>query len=271
MDKPTLLGGTYTLASRTLTEGTRITANPIALAESQVAIPIVELGGPYDNGQTAVAPIGISDFLKRRARHEQIERVAVELRRDYNKVVDTILIALALSTSNQTIGSSGAGGGTTTGMTTDGNPLTDADVRNIKKDLISRNIPTFANGRYLLCLSPQHEVDLAADAAFREIVRYPRVGDGGGPLLSGYLGAYGGFDIVTSNNIPTVAVGSGGAVTGIQAIAMGPNALAWANGMDAMARMDKNDDFQRENRYVWLAEHGFALLDANMVQKVVTS
>ena len=155
-------------------------------------------------------------------------------------------------------------------MTEDGNRLTDADLAKIKRSLLERNIPTFPTGMYALVVSPSHEEDLRADVQFREIARY-LAGSPGNILVAGHIADYGGFHIIVSNNIPTDAVGAGGAETGYQALAFGPGAIGWAIGMDAEARRSKDDDFGREDRVVWLCHEAWTLLDEDFVEKIVTS
>jgi len=265
VDQPRYLGGTMTEAARTLTEATRITANPQAATMAQVALTIKEFGGPHDG--TAVAPIGIGDLLKRRAEHDLVELVGLLLRRDRNAVLDRILIDKLLTTTNQTIGNAGTATGS---MTLNGNRLKDADLAVVKRKLMERNIPRFPTGMYGLVISPRHEEDLRADANFREIARYLAASPGN-ILMTGHIADYGGFHIIVSNTIPNVGVGGGGAVTGYQGLAFGPGGLGWAIGMDAEARRDRNDDFGREDRYLWLAHEAFAMLDADFVEKIVTS
>ncbi len=268
VDQPRYLGGTMTEASRALTEGTAIGSTPVAATLGQVSLTLKEFAGPH-NG-TDVVPLGITDFLKRRAEHDLVEYCGLLLRRDRNAWLDRVLCDKLLTTTNQTIGSGGAGGATTGTMTLDGNLLTDADLAVIKRKLMVRNIPTFPTGMYGLVISPQHEENLRADSQFREIARYLAASPGN-ILCSGHIADYGGFHIVVSNNIPTVAVGSGGSVTGYQALAFGPGALGWAIGMDAEARRSKSDDFGREDRLIWISHEAFAVLDADFVEKVVTS
>ena len=60
----------------------------------QVTVTIREYAGPSDG--TAVAPVGITDFLKRRATHNLVEYVGTLLRRDRNKFVDHVVADLLL-------------------------------------------------------------------------------------------------------------------------------------------------------------------------------
>lgn len=261
VDQPRYLGGNYGEADRALTEGTRISATPQAPTMGQVSLTIKEYAGPHDG--TAVAPIGITDFLKRRSRHDLVQYLGLLLRRDRNKFVDTVLVNLLLGTTNATTPS-----GTAEGALTAGALFTETMLAEMLRKLQERNIPTFANGLYMCTISPKHFQDLRQDATFREQVRYLVQEN---PLITGHVANYGGFMIVTSSNIPTKAVGAGGAVTGYQGVAFGPQSVGWAIGMDAEARRSKDDDYGREDRVVWIAHEAWQLMDANFAQRFVTT
>lgn len=265
IDRPVYLAGDFGEAARRLTEGTPIdTANLNAPTMQQVSVTLREYAGPMKADGSAVAPLAISEFLKNRARHDIVEYMGMHLRRDRNLFVDSTIRDLLLSTSNVT-----TPGDTATGsMTAGGSPMTEATLAEVKLRLLSRKIAPFPNGNYMLVLDPQHDKDLHADSAFREITRY-QVDKG--PLLSGYQTSYGGFDICISTNLPTVAVGSAGSVTGYQAVAFGPEAIGWAIGDDCTARRSKADDFGRQDLVIWRAIEGWALLNEDFVEKIVTS
>lgn len=261
IDQPRFLGGTFTEASRALTEATRITATPQAPTMGQVSVTIKEYAGPHDG--TNVAPIGITDFLKRRSRHDLIEYLGTLLRRDRNRFIDTVIINLLLTTTNVTTPSATAEASLTAGM-----PMTEDVLAAAFRSLSERSIPTFSNGMYMAVITPKHFQDLRADTKFRESVRYLGIE---GALISGHLANHAGFMIVQSNNIPTHGVGSGGAVTGYQSLAFGPQAIGWAIGMDGEARRSKDDDYGREDRVVWIAHEGWQLMDASFVQRITTT
>ena len=261
VDQPRYLGGTFTETSRRLTEGTVVSANPQAATMGQVTITIREYAGPHDS--TNVAPIGITDFLKRRAKHDLVQYVGTLLRRDRNKFVDHVVSDLLLTTTNVSTPS-----GTAEGSLTAGAKLTEVMLAAMLRALQDRNIPTFANGQYMLVMSPKHFEDLRADTNFRESVRYLGAE---GALVQGHVANHGGFMIVISSNIPTKGVGAGSAVTGYQGVAFGPGAIGHGIGMDAEARRSQNDDFGREDRVLWIAHEGWALLDTDFVQRLVTT
>jgi hypothetical protein len=264
IDRPQYMdAGLFTEAARTLTEGTPVTATPQAITMAQASLTCVEFAGPHDGSN--VAPVAITDFLKRRSKHDLVEYMGLLLRRDRNKFLDRVFVNQMLTTTHVSYGS---GSANLTSATAGSAPLIDDDIAAVKLALQSRNIPTFSDGMYCMVLSPQHEADLRKDDQFREIVRYLAAD---GPLVQGHLGDYNGFHLFISNNIPVAAVGSGGSVTGYQGVAFGPQSIGWGVGMDAEARKSKADDFGREDRLIWIAHEAFKLLNEDFVQKIVTT
>jgi N4-gp56 family major capsid protein len=261
VDQPRYIGGTFTEVSRRLTEGTPVSATPQAATMGQVTVTIREYAGPHDGA--AVAPIGITDFLKRRATHNLVEYVGTLLRRDRNKLVDHVISDLLLATTHVT-----TPGDVAEGSLVAGSKLTEDELSEMLRKLQERNIPTFSNGLYMCVMSPKHFEDLRADTKFRESVRYLGTE---GALVSGHVANHGGFMMVISSNIPTAGVGAGGAVTGYRGVAFGPQAIGWGIGMDAEARRSKDDDYGREDRVLWIAHEGWALLDADFVQRFTST
>lgn len=250
IDRPAFLdSGLFTEASRRLVEATPVSATPQAPTMGQATVTIREYAGPHDGSN--VAPIGVTDFLKRRARHDMISYVGGLLRRDRNKWVDRAILEQLLSTSHATDGADDA-------------PFTEDMMSAILRKLQERNVPTFANGMYMLVISPIHLQDLKGDEKFRESVRY--LGEQGA-LIQGHVANHGGFMVVVSNNIPSATVDD---QTAYQAVAFGPESVGWAIGLDAEARRSKDDDFGREDRVLWLAHEGWALLNEAFVEKVAT-
>jgi N4-gp56 family major capsid protein len=261
--------GPFSVASRTLTEGTAVSANSVPLAMDQVPVTIVEIAGPHDG--STVTPVGLSEFAADRARHDLVEQVGVALSKDRNRVVDTAIITELLTSTNQTLGTGfiGSAGGTTTPtMTLNGNLLTEVDLATAKRKLIERNAVPYPNGRFLAVIGPRHEENLRRDPLFREATRYAVQG---GPLWSGYIGDYAGFSILLSNRLPTIAVGAAGAVTGYQAVCCGMESMLWAIGRDVEARLSDDTDFRRSLRWIWTALEGWKISNTAFVEKIVTS
>jgi hypothetical protein len=265
IDRPIFPAADFGEAARRLTEGTPIdTSNLLAPSMGQATLTMHEYAGPMKADGSAVAPFAITSVLKQRAKHDLVQYLGELLRRDRNAFVDGVIRDLFLGTSHTTT-PAGVATGT---MTAGGSPLSEATLAQVLLNLQRRNIRPFPNGNFMLVLDPQHFKDLRGDSAFREITRYQV---DRGPVLSGYLASYGGFDFCTSTNMKTAAVGSGGAVTGYQALAFGPEALGWAIGADAHAERSKNDDFNRQDLVIWNSIESFALLNDAIVERIVTS
>lgn len=268
IDRPAYLGGAFTEVSRRVTEGTAIdTSAPVPPTMGQVSLTVRRYAGPTKADGSALTPLAVTDFLKRRAKHDLVEYMGMLLRRDRNKFVDSVIGNLLLTTTNQTIADGNGPGAEIVGS----NPLTAETLATIKRKLLERNVPTFPNGNYLAVLHPRHEENLRADPLFREVSRYLGTAENRGPLLSGYLTSFGGFDICLSNNIATATAGSGGSVTAYQGLFFGPEAIGWGIGMEAHVRRSNNDDFGQADYLVWLADECWGLLNADFVEKVLTT
>jgi N4-gp56 family major capsid protein len=263
IDQPRYLGGSFAEAARRLTEGTPVAAAPVPPTMGQVTVTIREYGGPHDGSD--VAPIGISDYLKRRATHDLVAYLGLLLRRDRNRFVDRAIVDLMLTTTNVT-----TPGDTAEDDLVADQLMTEDVLSEILFQLQTRNIPTFSNGMYMLVIGPKHLKDLKGDEKFRESVRYLGTD---GALVQGHIANHGGFMIVEANSIPNsdVGGGGGGGVVGFQALAFGPEAIGWAIGMDTEARPSKDDDYGREDRVLWIAHEGWQLLDADFVERITTT
>lgn len=255
------LGGTMSESARALTQGTKVdTTSPMAVTANQVSATVKEYAGPHDGSN--VVPLGISEFLAKRAEHDVIEQVGKLLRRDKDAVHDAILRDLYLAVSNVTTAD-----GTAEGSITAGKAMTTDTLAEIKYQLDARNAPKFADGSYGLVINPKANANLLVDAGFREAVRYAAADR----LFRGEVGQYLGFRILVSNNMPTKAVGSAGGVTGYQSVAFGPDAVGAGHGLMPEVRHSTDNDFGRQDLVIWLCHAAYATLDARFVQRIITT
>lgn len=262
IDRYPFLGGTMSEAARALTEGTAIvTSAPIAVTANQVSVTVKEYAGPHDTGANKVYPLGVSEFLKKRAKHDVANVVGTLLRRDKDAVIDAICRDIYLAVSNVTTAD-----GTAEGAILASKAMSTNTLAEIKYKLDARNAPRFANGNYVLILNPKDEKDLLLDAGYREAARY-----NSDRLFRGQIADYMGFSVVRSNNMPTKGVGGGGAVTGYQSVAFGPDACGMGVGMAPEVRQSTDNDFGRQDLVIWLMHAGFGLLDARFVQRTIST
>ena len=177
------------------------------------------------------------------------------------------------------------------------------DILEVVKQLRKRNVPVFADGYYRCIADPSFMKDLRADQGFREVARYPGMGQpnpmmgamspnsaiyGGGqygqaqfvagePVMpSGFV--FEGVRFFESTNFPdksiTVDIGDGaGSVshTTPPALFFGPQAVGVGiGGPNAQVLINNNDDFSRFIILIWQLYAGFANLNKDFVTSAFT-
>ena len=173
------------------------------------------------------------------------------------------------------------------------------DLLNVVKSLRKRNVPVFADGYYRCIADPTFMKDLRADQGFREVARYPGMGQGN-PLMgsmgpNGAIyggGQYGqaqfvagepvmpsgfvfeGVRFFESTNFPaksatTTLTGAGTATATRDTPAglfFGPQAVGVGiGGPNAQVLINNNDDFSRFIILIWQLYAGFANLNKDFV------
>lgn len=262
-NQPDLPTGTYTEASRRLTEGTAITANSKAITMSTKTLTLREYGGPYDG--SAVTPFGVTEKLRKMAKHDVVPLIGQFMRRDRNKWLDYIRReSMLAATLVQTPDDSDEG------VIAAGQGASAAWLRRMNKKMKDNLVPTFANGRWKLIITTQQEQELKTDpeiqAAFREFAA-------ANPILQrGQLGFYENFDIYVDTLMYTKSVGSGGLITGQQSVAFGPYHLGTLTVMPPEIREADDTDFGRMQRIMWISieAHG-PLYVADYVVRGITT
>lgn len=177
------------------------------------------------------------------------------------------------------------------------------DLLEVVKQLRKRNVPVFADGYYRCIADPSFMKDLRADQGFREVARYPGMGQpnpmmgamspnsaiyGGGqygqaqfvagePVMpSGFV--FEGVRFFESTNFPdksiTVDIGDGaGSIvhTTPPALFFGPQAVGVGiGGPNAQVLINNNDDFSRFIILIWQLYAGFANLNKDFVTSAFT-
>jgi len=173
------------------------------------------------------------------------------------------------------------------------------DLLNVVKSLRKRNVPVFADGYYRCIADPTFMKDLRADQGFREVARYPGLGQGN-PLMgsmgpNGAIyggGQYGqaqfvagepvmpsgfvfeGVRFFESTNFPaksatTTLTGASTATATRDTPAglfFGPQAVGVGiGGPNAQVLINNNDDFSRFIILIWQLYAGFANLNKDFV------
>jgi len=177
------------------------------------------------------------------------------------------------------------------------------DLLEVVKQLRKRNTPVFADGYYRCIADPSFMKDLRADQGFREVARYPGMGQpnplmgamapnaaiyGGGqfgqaqfvagePVMpSGFV--FEGVRFFESTNFAdksiTVDIGDGTGATSHTtppALFFGPQAVGVGiGGPNAQVLINNNDDFSRFIILIWQLYAGFANLNKDFVTAAFT-
>ena len=177
------------------------------------------------------------------------------------------------------------------------------DLLEVVKGLRKRNVPVFADGYYRCIADPSFMKDMRADSGFREVARYPGMGQpnplmgaqspnsavygggqfgqaqfvGGEPVMpSGFV--FEGVRFFESTNMPSktisVDIGDGnGAQTRDTppALFFGPQSVGVGiGGPNAQVLINNNDDFSRFIILIWHLYAGFANLNKDFITTAFT-
>lgn len=252
--------GTMTEAARRLTDGTDVSGTPVGMSATQYTLTVREYGGPHD--ATNVAPLGITELMLDVATHDLAAKIAPHLLRDYRYWRDQVAINLALTTT--TYWTAGATPSNSNQATVTANQAaTYKWLTEIRANLAGNKIPAFPNGRYRGFISPRQTKELLQDTAVTALA----TGTGGrtdAPPIQGYVTTLAGIDLFEATNLGTTGIGSGGAVTGYNAIFFGAYApCAYYQHKTMSPRVNKNDDYGRKYLTIWKEHAAYAALDIN--------
>lgn len=257
-----LLSGTYTEASRRLTDGTDVNTTGQAVTMTQKVLTIREYGGPHDGAN--VTPLAITDRMKRMAKHDLAMILAEHLRRDRTKHVNKRRMDDMLSATNVVTPD-----GSAEGVIAEGVKASATWLRALNRKMKDLLIPRFPNGRWRLIIDTTDEESLKADETVRRAFDFnPTAAN---PAITGQVAVYENFDIITDTLIPTKGVGAGSAVTGHQSCAFGPYHLGEGKLMDVEPRRADETDFGRKERIIWLALEAVGVLYDGLIVRGVTT
>lgn len=254
--------------ARKLTEQQTIgTANPIKQDTESVTIVLEEYSGPYNDSESQVAPLGLTEKVARQAEAKLIDTGdptsffnsigGRSLKDDHDRWHDRVLQNLLDETTNEWNPDAVSDGSVETTGT--GSKIDSEDLQGIKETLELNNSPTDSDGLYWAFVSPRMDKHLRQDADFKEAMHYadPQ------KLVRGEMGVYEGFRFIKSTNMTTETINS---ETAYKGYFLGLGAIGYGEGdLPLEIRMNKNDDYERFMYLVWLVFRGYALLDDRFV------
>ena len=272
VNRPRFTDGATTLAMRRIAPQTKLAGNTQSVTRDQIDVTIYETAGPGDS-TGAVVPISLSLFTQARAAHDLLADFGNQLRRDrYKFLDDTILGYLTAAAESNTNGVTRGGDVSSNAAFVGGGnePFSLDLVLKAVEALKTRYVPGIAfDGRYIMVLHPHQIQQLKNDNRYANAsVLQPAYNI----LFPGYAGTIENVVLCESQRMPVVTnLGAANNQTGWKGLVIAPQALAWALAKDAFSVRDKNDDFGRFARFVWLAHEGFGITDATFVQEILTT
>lgn len=268
MNRPVFSGGGYTESSRTIASNQSISTSPIDISAEQVSITVKRVAGPYDSGNSRVAPYAVDRFDSEHSIHSLAALVGLHLSRDRMKYVDAVFNSLFDLGANILFPADPNNGLTSDASafvtSTPGTRVFDAQtVFRVEEKLLSLNIPAFANGRYMMIITAKQARDLRGDPEFQRLsVFMPDKNP-----LNGYVSTLGGIDLYqsTTNTVDTSTV-SGVSIQ--HATAFGPGCVGYAPAGPCRTAASADDNYGETNKVIWLAYEGQSLLDNRFIVNV---
>lgn len=269
MNRPVFGGGGYTEAARTIAASQSISTVPVDLAQEQVSITIKRVAGPYDTTNSRVAPRAIDRFDAQHSVHSIAEIVGLDLSRDRMKYADTVIGSLFDTVASGSVlypGDSTFSLATdATALATNGDRPFDAETCfRVEQKLNDLYIPHFANGKYMLVVTPQQARQLRSDRDFQRLAVFERENN---PLNVAYVGTLGGLEVYASST-NTVDTSTVSGVSIHHAVAFGPGHVGYANSGPCRVIASTDDNYGETAKVVWCAYEGAAVLDSRFAVAV---
>lgn len=264
INRPQFVNTTYTQASRQLKTGLSISQTPVTVASQQTNLTLFRFGGPYDQTNGNVAPIGIEAFDANMGVHKTAQIVGTTLKRDCHRFLDAANVALLDSAATVTYpeGMSTDNDATTVGSF----PFTFEQMSRTEQQMDDANLPTFADGFRVLVLSPTQLKQLKDDRQYKDAATFfPQYSI----LFPQYAGSIGKFHIFRNTTLSSVNNTSSVAIKYGHAIA--PGALLAGMGRPLRVVPNTNDNYGETALVIWIGDLAFGLADNSFVVSVRSS
>jgi hypothetical protein len=264
-NRPRFTDSTYTQAVREVPAGSVISTTPMTVNSDQVPLVVKRWGGPYSNDGTEVRPLAIDNFDAMFSLHSLPSIVNLHFTRDFHKTIDKFGVTL-LDGGDSTVYPDG--------MTADNDSLSAGDfqmdwatVLKTQRTLDTLHVPTFANGRRIMVLTPLQIEQLMRDGEF--LLMAKEFTDTSPLLQKSYVKTAGNFDIYKSTTLTTTNNSSSVPIQYGQAF--GPQALGVGPANMPRVHVSTNDNYGQTPMGVWLWACAFGLLDSSFVASVRSS
>lgn len=266
MNRPKFADTTYTLASRTVTSGSTITTTPIDVQSEQVACTVVRVAGPYDSTNSRVAPFAVDEFDAKRSVHSLAKVVGAQMKRDFDKFLDSVLVAIYdVVPSANIIRPNGFTADDDSKVAGDA-PLDLDTLFRAEEQLDTTNIPLFPNGRRVAVLQPRQLRQLKSDQDFARYVEFFRDVN---PMFGSYIGTIGKVDIFKSNTLTSKNNSSTVSIKYGQMF--GPSMVGMGIGGVPRVLAASDDNYGLQAKVIWEFQFGLVSLDDRFGCSIRTS
>lgn len=262
MNRPVFSGGGYTEAARAVAAGQSTSTVPVDLTQEQVSLTIRRFEGPYDTTNSRVAPRAVDRFDAEHSVHRIADIVGVDMARDRMKWVDTVVAGYFDTVPSTSVlypgDSTNALSTDATALAVNGDRPFDAEtVFRMEQKLQDLFIPKFANGNYMLIITPQQARQLRSDPVFQKMAVFESALN---PLKNSFVGLLGQVEIyVSSSNAVDTTTVSGVSIH--HGVMFGPGHVGYANAGPCRIASSTDDNYGETAKVIWVAYEGFSCLD----------
>lgn len=255
VNRPKFIDSTYTLASRRVSVGQTISTTPISVGAEQVTLTLDRFAGPYDQDAGNVAPYGVEAFDSQMGLHEMASWVGMNLKRDMEKFVESVMVAL-LDNCASTVRPGSAAWVDNDATTVNQYNFTYACINEAERTLDELNIPVFADGYRCLVISPKQAQNLKDDPQF---ARYAEKHAQYNALFPGYITSVNKLHIFKSNTLSKPLNSS--SIPIHRAHMFGPGILAGAMGREPRVLSATDDNYGETGKVIWSMDADWILAD----------
>lgn len=265
LNRPSYTNTTYTFASREVGQNVTIATTPTTVDSDQIPVTLKRYAGPLDPVTGAVAPYGVDRFDGSVMLHRPAMIVGHNLKRDFDRTLDTFGVTL-LDSGASIVRPAGFAADDDHAVAGDG-PMSYAVMLSAERTLDDLNVPTFANGKRVMVLHPRQAEQLSSDAQFNRLAVFQQDFN---PLFRGtYWRSVGQWDLFKSTRLTSVNNSSGVQVFRGQAFA--PGAIGAGIGEMPRTAYNTQDNYGERALVIWLLYAGFATLDNRFIASIRTS
>jgi hypothetical protein len=261
INRPAYATSTYTETSRRIPSGSTVSTVPIGATSEQTNLTLYRYGGPYDAGNSRVAPIAVEAFDAQMGVHKLVQVAGNTLIRDFHRFIDAVNVTLLDLAATVVYPE---------GMTADNDatakgsfPLTYEQLIRMERKADDLNLPVFPDGYRAFVGTPSQVAQLgldplyAAQSAFHPLYNQ---------LFPNYLKSISKTHVFKSTTLTQASNSSSVKVHYGHYIA--PGALLAGMGRRPRTAPSTDDNYGETAKIIWLADLAFGLADNRFVLSV---